>query len=413
MRSEQRKHFAIGCLTPIAVFFLMLMATTAAQAQTLAVLHTFTGQGDGSTPIAGLTMDEAGNLYGTTAGFVGTGNGTVFKLSRAGSGWILRTLYAFQGGMDGAVPQARVLFGRDGTLYGTTTLGGLGYGTVFNLRPPATACRTVQCPWTETVLYRFTGGSDGAYPQYGDLNFDANGDLYGTTPNGGSGSCEQGCGVVFKLSRSGGGWTESVLHAFTQATDGENPYAGVIFDGAGNLYGTTLTTVYELVPSGSGWTETTLHRFRGQGDGITAYGGLILDQQGNLYGTTYSGGGQDGGASTVYELQYADGNWTEQVLATAGTGASDTPTMDAAGNLYATFGGQFFANFGSIFEVSPGNNGWNYTDLFDFSGSRFADGFGPVGGVVLDASGNLYGTTFDGGDESCGEGCGVVWELTP
>lgn len=413
MRSEQQKRFAIGCLTAIAGFFLTLVPATAVQAQTLTVLHTFTGQGDGAAPIAGLTMDRAGNLYGTTAGFIGTGNGTVFKLSRAGSGWVLRTLYAFRGGMDGATPQARVLFGRDGTLYGTTTFGGLGYGTVFNLRPPATACRTIQCPWTETVLYRFTGGSDGAYPQYGDLNFDANGNIYGTAPNGGSDTCDQGCGVVFELSRSGGGWTESVLHTFTGPADGENPYAGVIFDGAGNLYGTTLISVYELVPSGFGWTETTLYKFRGQGDGETAYGGLIFDQQGNLYGTTYSGGGQNGGASTVYELQHAGGNWTEQVLAITGTGASDTPTMDAAGNLYATYGGEFFANFGSIFEVSPGNNGWTYTDLFNFGGNRLADGFGPVGGIVLDASGNLYGTTFDGGDESCGEGCGVVWELTP
>lgn len=411
MRSERERQLVTIGLTVIAVLFLAFVPTTAVQAQTFTVLHTFTGQGDGTTPIAGLTMDRTGNLYGTTAGFLGTGPGTVFKLSRAGTGWILKTLYAFQGGADGSAPQARVLFGPDGTLYGTTTLGGLGFGTVFNLRPSATACRSVQCPWTETVLYRFTGGSDGAYPQFGDLNFDATGNIYGTTSNGGSSNCNQGCGVVFKLSRSGSGWTESVLHAFT-GTDGVNPYAGVIFDGAGNLYGTTLTTVYELMPSGSGWTETTQYTFRGQGDGETAYGGLIFDQQGNLYGTTYEGGGQNGG-STVYELQHTVGRWTHEVLAVTGAGATDTPTMDAMGHLYATYGGPFFANFGSIFEVSPGNGGWTYTDLFDFGGNRLEDGFGPAGGVVLDASGNLYGTTFDGGDENCGEGCGVVWELTP
>jgi len=400
LRSGRRlPAFALGLLCALTV-----IATQPVQAQTFTVLHTFTGQGDGSNPVAGLTLDRAGNLYGTTSNLqFPPGNGTVFKLSRARSGWTLNTLYAFLGGTDGANPQARVIFGPDGTLYGTTTNGGLGFGTVFNLRPPARACASVNCSWDETVLYRFTGGRDGAYPQYGDLAFDAAGNIYGTTSNGGIGA-----GVVFEISRSGAGWTESVLYAFS---GGDGPYSGVIFDSAGNLYGTTLGTVYELTPSGSGWTETTLHTFGGEGDGAQAYGGLIFDQQGNLYGTTFNDG--ENNAGTVYELQQSGGHWTQTVLKFVAIGPTDTPTMDASGDLYATLGGLNSPNFGAVFELSPGGNGWTFTDLFDFTGAPFADGFSPIGGVVLDSGRNVYGTTFLGGDMNCGEGCGVVWEITP
>ncbi|HUI85143.1 MAG TPA: choice-of-anchor tandem repeat GloVer-containing protein [Candidatus Binatia bacterium] len=254
------------------------------------------------------------------------------------------------------------------------------------------------------MLYRFSGGPDGAYPQHGDLTFDQAGNIYGTTSNGGQPSCD--CGVVFELSRSGAGWTESVLY-----TPGSPPYSGVIFDGTGNLYGTTLNYVYELTPTQSGWTQTTLHTFGGQGDGALAYGGLVFDQQGNVYGTTETNSSNNGG--TVYELQQSGGNWTETVLRSVAIGPTDTPTMDASGDLYATLGGLNGPNFGAVFKLTPGGNGWTFTDLFDFTGAPFTDGFSPVGGVVLDSAGNLYGTTFEGGDENCGEGCGVVWEITP
>ena len=166
-----------------------IAAATSAHAQTLKVLHNFTGNGDGGTPSAGLTIDHAGNFYGTTMSGA-TGNGTAFKLVHMGSGWVVNTLYTFQGGNDGSAPIARVLFGPDGALYGTTSLGGFdGYGTVFQLRPPATACKSVSCPWGETVLYRFQGGSDGLSPQYGDLTFDNTGNIYGTTNGGGLQTC--------------------------------------------------------------------------------------------------------------------------------------------------------------------------------------------------------------------------------
>ena len=223
----------------VSLLVLTLLTIRAAQAQTYNILHSFSGGGDGGTPSAGLIMDRAGNLYGT-AQYGGAGNGTVFKLSHPGSGWILSTLYAFQGGNDGLGPEARVIFGPDGGLYGTTTSGGFqGYGTVFELRPPVTACKSAICPWTETVLYRFQGGSDGIDPAYGDLSFDPMGNLYGTTSGGGLQLCSGNtCGVVFKLARSGGGWTESVLYSFTGGNDGGTPYSGVILDSTGNLYGT-------------------------------------------------------------------------------------------------------------------------------------------------------------------------------
>src|SRR5208337_475040 len=199
--------------------------------------------------------------------------GTVFGLSKKGSNWILNPLYTFAGGNDGAVPYARVIFGPDGSLYGTTYNGGGGgdSGTVFNLKPYPTACKTALCGWQETVLYRFSGGSDGANPGGGDLIFDQAGNLYGTTVNGGA----YGAGTVFELMPFQGGWTESVLHSFS-GTDGAFPSAGLIFDKNGNLYSTTVGggstpygcgTVFKLTASGSGWRENVLYNFQCGNDG--------------------------------------------------------------------------------------------------------------------------------------------------
>ena len=175
---------------------------------------------DGGEPQAGLSMDRAGNFYGTAStGGNTTGNcairnphgcGTVFQLSRKGSGWLLTPIYTFSG-PDGSNPQARVIVGPDGSLYGTTIYGGdANEGTVFNLRPPASACKSALCPWTETVLHSFQGFTDGAEPTFGDLVFDGAGNIYGTTPHGGQGDN----GTVYKLTHSNGGWTETVLYRF-------------------------------------------------------------------------------------------------------------------------------------------------------------------------------------------------------
>ncbi|MGC2108392.1 MAG: choice-of-anchor tandem repeat GloVer-containing protein [Candidatus Korobacteraceae bacterium] len=395
-------HAAMAVLFNLFVFG--IVAAQPAQAQTLQILHTFTGNGDGGEPFAGVTLDRAGNLYGTTSA------GNVYKLTHHGSSWGLTNVYVFQGGTDGAEPYARVVFGPDGTLFGTTSAGGAhGAGTVFNLRPPATFCRTIQCPWSETVLYSFTGGSDGNGPQYGDLTFDAAGNIYGTTAYGGAGcSGFGGCGVVFELSRSGGGWTESVVHQFA-GPDGQTPYSGVIFDSAGNLYGTTTSggddgggTAYKLTPSGSGWTETILHSFGAGNDGADPYGGLAMDQQGGLFGTTFFGGTEDAGIA--FELQPSGGSWSYSVLRNfdGEQGAFDTPTVDAAGNVYGTIFGGGSGGIGNVFKLTHGSGGWTYTDLHDFTGR---DGVEPIGGVTLDSSGNIYGTTF--------YAVGEVWEITP
>ena len=393
----------------VSLLVLTLVTTRAAQAQTYNILHSFSGVGDGGTPSAGLTMDRAGNLYGT-AQYGGAGNGTVFKLSHPGSGWILSTLYAFQGGNDGLGPEARVIFGPDGGLYGTTTSGGFqGYGTVFELRPPVTACKSAICPWTETVLYRFQGGNDGIDPAYGDLTFDPMGNLYGTTSGGGLQLCGGNtCGVVFKLTRSSGGWTESVLYSFTGGKDGGTPYSGVIFDSTGNLYGTayygganTLGTVYELSPAGSAWTEKTLTDFSGGGGG-SPLGGLTFDPQGNLFGTGFSGG-------TAFELKPSSGNWIYSLLYTFNgfDGPFGSLTLDGAGSVYGTNSSGGTYDQGFVFKLTPANGGWTFTDLYDFTGGN--DGGFPLSNVILDSKGNLYGTAYLGG----AAGYGVVWEITP
>ncbi len=415
-RSEQSGSSRFTRLAGMAVFFILLVTAVAAQAQTLTVLYSFTNGDVGNTPASGLIMDQAGRLYGTASAGGTHGKGTVYRISRAGSGWTVAPLYSFQGGADGAYPVANVTFGPDGTLYGTTPAGGLGgnggYGTVFNLRPSPSACKAALCPWTETVLYRFTGGSDGGFgegsPSYADtLVFDQAGNIYGTTPNDGA----YGYGVVFKLTQSGGSWTESVLWNFTGGNDGSYPLSGVIFDNAGNLYGTAAFggadgqgVVYELSPSESGWTQSTLYSFRSE-DSSYPYGGVTMDAQGNLYGTT--GGPQ--GDGEAYELSRANGNWivSRRQVFSAYEGAYDTPTLDAEGNLYGTvcLGGN---GDGEVFKLTPTGSRWTYTNFYNFTGEN-DNGYAPVGGVIFDANGNLYGTTYAGGEN----GDGIVWEITP
>jgi hypothetical protein len=398
----------------VALAFVVIALAPPALAQTFSILHSFTGGADGGVPFAGLTIDQAGNFYGTTAA-EGAGHGTVFKLTRSGSGWVLSTVYAFRGGADGGFPYARVVFGPDGALYGTTSglgLGGGGNGTVFRLTPPSHPCRSVNCPWTETVLYNFTGRDDGGTPGYGDLAFDAAGNIYGTTIDGGC-SPYYNCGVVFKLTRSGGSWTESVLHSFTGGDDGGVPFGGVILDSAGNVYGTAFYggggenggVVFELTQSGSGWTETVLHGF-GPNDGQGPVGGVIMDGRGNLYGTTEEGPGV--GRGTVWELQPSGNSWAYTILAYLSggfPGPQDALIMDGAGNLYATSNGGGSNGYGNVFKLTPSGGSWIYTDLHDFNGQ---DGAQPFGSVVLEAHGNLYSTTA----EATGE-YGEVWEITP
>jgi uncharacterized repeat protein (TIGR03803 family) len=441
---EQSGIFTIGWRTSALAlalgipWLLGIAAAPEAQGQSFKVIYTFTGGADGAMPQAGMTVDAAGNLYGTTT-YGGTpAGGTVIQLSPRGSGWALTVLHSFTGGNDGAFPTARVVFGPDGALYGTTPNGGPGNGgTVFKLTRPPTICKTTLCPWTETVLYSFTGNLDGLNPGYGDLAFDAAGNIYGSTQAGGSaaGCNGYGCGTVFKLTRSAGGqWTESILHRFAGGLDGWLPNAGVIFDRAGNLYGTTelgggdtcpyqfgggfygCGTIYQLTPSGSGWAESILHAFQAGGeDGASPIGGLIFDGAGNLDGTTAGYG--DGSCGTAFQLTPSQ-RFTVLYYFTGRfqfcQGPNASLTMDAAGNLYGTtyYDGPN-NSMGNIFTLANGS--WAYTDLFDFNLAWGSDGALPISNVVFNMNGNLYGTASIGGNLSnCDQlGCGVVWEITP
>jgi uncharacterized repeat protein (TIGR03803 family) len=261
-------------------------------AGTETVLYSFTGAADGGRPLAGLIADSVGHLYGTTANGGSQQHGAVFKLDKTGE----TVLYSFTGAADGIRPYAGLIRDSAGNLYGTTMWGGpggpSGSGIVFKLDTVG----------TETVLYRFTDGADGARPQAGLIR-DAAGNLYGTTFHGGvkTGICASsgGCGVVFKLDTAG---AETVLHSF-KGGDGANPIAGLIGDLAGNLYGTTSSggksnrgVVFRLNKTG----ETVLYSFTGGADGARPYAGLIRDSAGNLYGTTVAGGGANYGA--VFKL---------------------------------------------------------------------------------------------------------------
>jgi uncharacterized repeat protein (TIGR03803 family) len=408
---------AIMVLLLFLIFVLLFMTLIAqpAQAQSYKVLHNFTGGGDGASPRAGLTIDAAGTFYGTTAEG-GVGYGIVFKLKHSGSGWILNPLHSFSGGNDGAHPWGRVAIARDGTLYGTTLQGGIyGSGTVFHLMPSPTAPRSALVPWNETVLHSFNG-SDGWGPR-NDLIFDQTGSLYGTVPYGGLPYCDSGCGVVYKLTPSASGWTETLLHSFV-GNDGGHPLGGVVFGPSGDLYGVfgqygpfDRGGVYQLSPSGESWTEQTLHGFNGQDDGAYPSGGLIIDASGNLYGTTLccNRGNGDG---TVFELTPGSGGWSFSTLfafyGSYQSGPEDKLVMDDSGTLYGTTYEDGSYGLGSVFKLTLSNGRWIYTSLHDFAGPP-NDGANPITNVVFDAGGNLYGTTSSGGTY----GLGVVWELTP
>ena len=412
--------------TSFALMLLCALTSVAlppAPAQTFSVIHNFSGGQDGATPSAGLTMDKAGNFYGTTFSGGSKALGAVYRLKRSGSSWVADGLYSFLGGVsDGSEPLARVIFGPDGSLYGTASLGGpgqfcsLGCGIVFQLRPPATFCRSVTCPWTETILHFFGAYPDGFFPT-GGLIFDEAGNLYGATELGGVEA-----GIVYELTPSGNDWTESILHSFS-GQGGYEPYGGLISDNAGNLYGTTQDgglnyagTVFRLTNSGSGWTESLPHIFQ-LADGGYPTAGLVFDHSGNLYGATTYGGSD--GAGVVFELSPSGANWTYSVLYSftgqdgcpdngyVGAGPWAALTMDAAGNLYGTTRCDGANRMGNIFKLTPSSGGWTYTALHDFSGGD--DGAFPLSNVIMDASGNLYGTASAGGSQ----GHGVVWEITP
>ena len=394
-----------GLSYAVALICALAMVAAPSAAQTLTVLHTFSGP-DGLYPYSGVTLDRAGNLYGTTYGGGVSQDGTLYQLKRARSSYIHNQLHAFTGGSDGVQPWGGVIFGPDGALYGTTTGGGFeDVGTVFSLRPPVTTCRSVLCPWTETVISG-VGHFGGLEPAYSQVAFDSAGNINGTTAFGGNGEY----GGIYELSRSGNGWTSTELYAFGDQ-DAQYPADNVILDSAGNLYGTTVSggsydegAVFELVRSGSGWSENIIASLGAPGVGGYGGTGLIMDAAGNLYGGTLGG---DNTAASVFELSCSGNSWQLTVLHTFTTGLAcwGNLVLDGSGNLYGTTYSLGAHGMGNVFKLSPSGGGWTHTDLYDFSNN--GDGENPTGDLTIDASGNIYGTNL-------GEnGNGVVWKLTP
>jgi uncharacterized repeat protein (TIGR03803 family) len=331
----------------ILTFAALACATLAtAQASTYSVLHVFKKHGtDGRIPLSTLLLDRSGNLYGTTANGGTAEAGTVFRIAPDGTESVL---YSFTGGTDGAAPVGSLIMDKDGNLYGTTCSGSDSSGVVFKLSPDG----------MQTVLHAFRNSpTDGGCPYFGALTRDKAGNLYGTTSEGGTATR----GTVFKIAADG---TESVLHSFAGgANDGAAPYAGLETDRQGDFYGTTASggtfdkgTVFKMTPDG---TTTILYSFKGGSDGSNPQSTLLRTRAGTLYGTTVAGG---------------------------------------------------TADLGTVFKLKP--NG-HETVLYSFLGG--ADGARPYAGVVRDLAGNLYGTTFSGGTTACTAkvGCGTVYRLAP
>jgi len=418
------KLMILVCLSLIAS--VASLAPTA-HAQTFSVIHTFTGVGeDGAFPEAGVT-ERAGALYGTTSGggISGVfGFGSVYQMTPTGAAWAYTPIFPFpEDGYIGYDPIARVVFGPDHHLYGTTFNGGIhnGGGTVFSLTPPPSICKTVSCPWSSKLVWSFNAfdTSGGDNPGSGDLLWDEQGNIYGPTAYGGN----PGLGVIYELSPSGNGWQETVLYTFTDLPDGRIPFGGLIFDPQGNLWGTTAYggpadqgTIFKLTHTpGAGWQETIVYSLQNN-DGEAPMGGLVMDSSGNFYGTASDLGSGVGG--TVFELSPSGDSYTFKVLYSFsgyyGCGPQAGLTLDSAGNLYGTTRCDGAYQSGNVFKLTN-NNGWVYTSLYDFTGG--SDGNQPYSNVTIGTDGTLYGTAERGGsfEGDCGKagGCGVVWQIKP
>ena len=416
-RSSRPHCYCSGrCAVLIAVLVLLLLPLTTGQAQSFKVLHSFTGGNDGANPLDGLTIGPNGNLYGTASAggnqvsgcinFLNTtGCGAVFELAHSGSGWILKPLYDFPSSTNGN-PSWGAVFGPDGALYGPTN-GGSCCGAIYRLAPPPTVCGSFTCKWQETVLHTFTGQPDGAGS--GRVVFDSAGKLYGASFEGGVNNV----GAVFQLTPGNGGWMESVVYSFSRTNEGLGvafPAGSVVIDPAGNLYGSAYSNntlgccygaVFQVQPSQSGWSLNQLYEFNGN-NGYAPIG-VLRDASGNIFGVTTGAAGNDSG--TIYEVSPSNGGWTYSLVYDFGfEDYASGLVKDSAGNLYGVNYSLF--SDGYVFKLTPSDNGWIFTTLHTFTGS---DGADPNGQLVLDSSGNLYGTTESGGTH----GLGVIWEITP
>ena len=398
--------------TSLVLTAVIAFTATAWAASTTKLIYSFGGSADGEYTDTELVTDSAGNLYGTSVQGGIFGGGTVFQVSPSG---VHTVLYDFTGGADGGEPYKGVTLDAQGNLYGTAVTGGGGSceggcGVVFKLTNTGGT-------WTQTVVHTFTGGSDGSGPG-SPVAIDKHGNIWGTTPTGGA----NGVGVVYQLTPDGtGGWKAHVIHAFTGGNDGSGGSASrFLIDASGNLYNVCTVggaygfgIVYELSPNQGKWKFTTLYAFKDQPDGASPYGGVISDAAGNLYGTTYYAGVYDLG--TVYKLTHNNGKWTESVLYSFKgglDGASPISSLvaDASGNLYGTTsdGGAASCVCGVIFKVSRAATGkWTETVPYRFLGTP-NPGFA-YNGMVRNSDGNLYGATVHGGNGNDG----AIYKFTP
>jgi uncharacterized repeat protein (TIGR03803 family) len=414
--AHMRYRSGLGLVGRTVVALVFISLSSAGWAQTYKVLHAFNpDNGDGYFPQAGVILDAQGNIYGTaTKGGLetcpGDGCGIVFQLTPNPDGtWNENPIHEFNGS-DGDSPEP-LIFDTNGDLVGVTGDGGINnQGTIFKLTPNGG-------DWIETTLHRFTRGWDGVGNPGAVLNIDPHGQIFGSTIQGGT----YGHGVVFALVVPNLG--EIALYEFKGGADGDGPIGSLSFDADGNIYGATANggtgsfgTVFKLTSNryGIGWKKTILYAFSNQ-DRIQPSGGLIFDAAGNLYGTTAFGGAR--GAGAVYKLApQPDGTWTPTLLYSfAGNPDGYTPfaelTWDSAGNLYGTTNGGGPHIFGTVYKLTPSPaGGWTETILYGFTGG--SDGGAPEDGVVLDGAGNIYGTTPFGGLVPRGYG-GVVFEITP
>ena len=385
------------------------------------ILYAFQGGSDGAYP-GGLVMDANGAIYGATSvGGAGTcygGCGTVFKLTPSGSAYKKRVIYSFQNGSDGG-PASGLIMDPTGALYGTTGPGSSGCtpscGTVYKLAPTKSG-------YVFQVLYRFKGGSDG-YGPYGGVIADSSGALYGTTFAGGA----DAGGTAYKLTPRKSSYKKTTLYNFPTSGDAE-PVANLLLGKHGTLYGTALfSSVFELTPSSSGYTARILHQLRGSPDGSLPYAPVIAGPHGVLYGTTYEGGATKRckthfGCGTVYELSPTESGYNETVFSFQhrnGAAPLVAVLLGKNGALYGTTSdggintcpGRGKTYCGLAFKLEPTGSGFKEVVLHQFAGG--ADGAQPSSALIGDTDGALYGSTSFGGGTGCQGGCGVIFKIVP
>lgn len=402
--------YRASTLVPLAIA-LIACATPSSLAQSFTVLHTFSITGsDGSNPEGTLVRDNAGNLYGTTFNGGRFTNGEVFKLNKVNT---LKILYSFPGGADGAAPAAGLILDATGNLYGAATSNDNGGGLIFEVSQKK----------QETVLYDFGNCfQDQPCLASGNLLRDSSGNIYGTTILGGltAPACTIGCGTIFKLDSTG---VLTVLYQFTGGSDGQSPQGSLITDAAGNFYGVALFggdlncpqeptrgcgTVFKFAADG---TFTVLYTFKGGSDGAGPQPGLVMDSAGNLYGAAEIGGNSncDLGCGTLFKIG-SDGQFN---VLYSFTGAADgnypngSLVIDPDGNLYGTTPlGTTGSFYGTVYKL---NTNGQMTVLHSLNGNT--DGATPQGGLIRDSAGNLYGTAFNGFGRN--DRNGTIFKETP